>query len=237
MDKMDLFHRITASPVFSCFFGFLALVGVAGPLLLLFAHFVALPSAAAYSLVHHSIGSLVWTGMGSVQTFSFLATGLFMEGFAAGLLLGIKGTRGFKPGIILLTFSGFSLILVGAFPTDIPYFPPTVGGVVHGIAAQATFVTLPLAMLLIAPSLGHNPYWKPLSIYSVATGMFAIIWIVMYELWLPKELAWFGLYERILTIVEIAWVEVMAMRLLPLSIGPVPKRLPAVPLGQEVARD
>jgi hypothetical protein len=220
MNKMNVYQRTTTSPLFDWFmrYGFLAMAGIAGPLLLLGAEIVVLPSVANYSPVQDSISILAWTGLGWIESGTFLITGLLLEVFAAILLLGIRGSGGFNLGILLLTCSGFGLILVGAFRTDIPYFPHTIGGTIHGIAANTTFALLPLAILLIAPSLKKDPYWRSTFIFSIATAVFALCWIAIYRLWLPQELGWFGLYERILAGVEIIWVEVMAFWLLRLFL-------------------
>jgi hypothetical membrane protein len=216
MNKSYLYQNMIGSPLFGWLklYGLLVLAGIAAPLLLLVSELVILPSAVGYSLVRDSISSLAWAGMGWVQNVSFLTTGLLVEGFAAILLLGVPRARGLDLGIALLACSGFGLILLGAFRTDTPNILPTFDGTIHGIAANTTFVLLPLAGLFIAPSLRKNPHWKPLFAYSIATAVFALIWIAIYRLFLPSELTWFGLYERILAIDEVLWVELMAIWLL-----------------------
>jgi hypothetical membrane protein len=216
MNKSYLFQSMIVSPIFGWLklYWLLVLAVMAAPLLLLISELVTLPSAVGYSLVRDSISSLAWTGMGWVQNISFLTTGLLVEGFAAILLLGVPRARGFDLGIALLACSGFGLMLLGAFRTDTPNILPTFDGTIHGIAANTTFMLLPLASLFIAPSLRKNPHWRSLFLYSIATAVFALIWITIYRLFLPSELTWFGLYERILVIDEVIWVELMAIWLL-----------------------
>jgi hypothetical membrane protein len=220
MSNTNVDQRTTASPFFGWLkiHGFLSMAGIMGPLLLLGAEIVVLPSVANYSPVRDSISILAWTGLGWIESFTFLITGLLLEVFAAVLLLGIRGRRGFNLGILLLTLSGFGLVLVGAFRTDIPNYTQTIGGTIHGIAANTTFILLPVAILLIAPSLKRDAYWRSLFPYSIATAVFALIWIFIYRVWMPAEQGWFGLYERILAGAEIIWVEVMAMWLLRLFL-------------------
>jgi hypothetical protein len=38
------------------------------------------------------------------------------------------------------------------------------------------------------------------------------------RVWLPSELSWFGLYERVLALDELLWIEIMAVWLLRLSL-------------------
>jgi hypothetical protein len=210
------FQTLTSNPVFAWLklHGLLALTGIAGPLFLLAGEFVAVPSAGGYSLMKDSISSLAWAGMGWVQSLSFLATGLLIEGFAVGLLLNIKRARGFKLGIFFLACVGFGLLLTGAFRTDVPNIPATFEGIVHGAASNTMFVLLPLAVLLIAPSLRKNSHWRPLFFYSIGTAIFVLVWFGIYGLFLPKEHNWYGLWERLLALDEVIWMEVMAIWLL-----------------------
>ena len=64
----------------------LALAGMAGPLIFVATNLTAAISTPGYSLVTHSISSLALTDIGWVQTIGFLAIGLLVELFAAGLL-------------------------------------------------------------------------------------------------------------------------------------------------------
>ena len=101
---------------------------------------------------------------------------------------------------------------------DIPRVPTTIDGTIHLFAANTIFLALPLACLLIAPSLKIDSDWRPLFPYSIAIALFTLVWILIYKVWLPADLSWFGLYERILVVAEVLWVEVMAIWLLRLSL-------------------
>ena len=223
MNGTNINRRPTAASAFGWFklHGFLALCGITGPLLLLGAELIVPLSFLNYSPLRDSISLLAWAGFGWITSATFLITGLLLEVFAAVLLLGIRGTRGFRLGILLLTFCGFGLLIVGAFPTDFPHFYPTFDGTIHGVASKAIFILLPLAILLIAPSLKKDPNWRPLFTYSIATAAFALLWIATYQVWSPPELGLFGLYERTLAGVEILWIEVMAFWLLRLFLRSV----------------
>ena len=189
----------------------LALCGLAGPFLLILGQSAVLPSAVDYSLVRDSISSLAWTNLGWIQDCSFVITGLLMEAFAAVLLLAVPRSRGFVPGVLAIACSGFGLILTGAFRTDGQYVPATIDGAIHGFASNSMFLLLPLASLLIAPSFRRGKSWNPIFVYSLSTAVFALIWIGIYRFFLPRELPWFGLYERILAGNEFVWIEVVAI--------------------------
>ncbi|MFC2023034.1 hypothetical protein ACFLTL_02645, partial [Chloroflexota bacterium] len=67
-------------------YSLLALAGIIAPIVLITANLIASFSVSGYSLIHDSISSLAWTPMGWLQTISFLAAGLLIEVFVAGLL-------------------------------------------------------------------------------------------------------------------------------------------------------
>jgi uncharacterized membrane protein len=81
---------------------------------------------------------------------------------------------------------------------------------------------------LILPSLKRDPNWRPLFRYSLVIALVALIWMLIYKVWLPADLSWFGLYERILVYIEVLWVEMMAVWLMRLSLREV-AGLTAVP--------
>lgn len=198
-------------------YSLLALAGIVGPIVLGVADLAAGLSVPWYNPIRDSISSLALTTMGWLQTIGFLVIGLLVEVFAAGLLLSIRGGRDFKFGIAILAWFGFDLLLVGAFRTDMVGTPRTIEGTIHGAAATTVFWFFPIACLLIASSLRNSTYWKDLFVYTIVTSVLASVFILA-RLWLPVELSWFGLYERVLVYNIVIWLEVMAIRLLRLSI-------------------
>jgi len=198
--------------------GILALAGVVGPLVLVLADLAAAFSNPRYDLIQDSISSLALTPIGWLQTIGFLTIGLLVELFVAGLLFNIRGVRGFRPSIGLLVFFGFGLLLIGAFRTDPTGVPHTIEGTIHSVTATTVFWLFPIAILLLAPSLRNDPYWKNIFVYTVITGVFALA-LVIGLVCLPPQMSWFGLYERIIVANTVVWVEVTAVQLLRLSLS------------------
>jgi len=198
-------------------YGILALTGIVGPFVLVFANVVASISEPGYDWARDSISSLALTPIGWLQTIGFLVIGLLVEIFVVGLFLSIRRRRGFGLGIGVLVCFGFGLLLIGAFQTDPSGAPHTTEGTIHSIAATIDFSLFPVACLLIAPSLRSDPYWKGLFLYTIVTSVLALVLVIMH-IWLPAQLSWFGLYERILVANMVIWVEVMAVQLLRLSL-------------------
>jgi hypothetical protein len=176
----------------------LAMAGMAGPLVLVATDFTAAFTSPDYNMVRDSISSLALTQLGWLQTIGFLAIGLLVEIFTAGLLYNIKGVRGFRFSIVLLVIFGFALLLIGAFRTDPVGGPETIEGI-------------------IAPSLRNDPGWKGMFLYTVIAGFLAIGLVITLGV-LPEETSWFGLLERIVVANMIIWVEVAAINFLRLSV-------------------
>ncbi|MFH1639164.1 MAG: DUF998 domain-containing protein [Chloroflexota bacterium] len=214
--------------------GILALSGVAGPLVLIITDLTAAFSEPGYNLIRDSISHLALTPMGWVQTIGFLAIGLLVEIFVAGLLFGIRGKRGFGLSIGLLVCFGFGLLLIGAFRMDPVGTAPTIEGTIHTVTATTAFWIFPGALLLLAPSLRNDPFWRKLFNYTIDTCVVAFALIAGWS-FLPDQASWFGLYERILVANMVIWIEVMAIWLLRLSLrhqrtaekdSPISTRLP-----------
>jgi hypothetical protein len=196
--------------------GLLASAGILGPVVFVATDLIAGLTDPFYNYIRHSISSLAWSNLGWLQTIGFLTIGLLVELFVAGLFFGMKGRRGFGFGILLLVMFGFGLLLIGAFHTD-PYVGPhTIEGTIHGISAKIVFWTLPMAALLIAPSLKTDPFWKSLNSYSIISSIVALL-LMISSLWMADDFRWFGFFERLLVVIEISWVFVMAIWLLRLS--------------------
>src|SRR5512137_1947440 len=130
----------------------LAFAGIIGPLMLTGGDLYAGLASPGYSMVRHSISSLALSPIGWLQTIGFLALGLLVEIFAAGLLFNVKRTRWFLPGIAALLLFGFGMLVIGAFATDLVKSERTIEGTIHGIATAISFSLFPVALLLLSLS-------------------------------------------------------------------------------------
>lgn len=198
---------------------FLAVAGMAGPLVLIITEIVAASSAEEYNIISDSISSLALTPMGYVQTIGFLTIGLLVEVFTAGLLFSVRDARGFHLSIVCLVLMGFGMLLIGAFRTDPVGAPDTVEGIIHSISATIVFWLFPAAALLISPAFRHDPRWQSLFRYTVITAVLALVFVIIVAI-LEDSASWFGLSERVLVINMIAWVEITAIRLFHFSLKP-----------------
>jgi len=197
-----------------------ALVGIVGPIVVIIGDIATSLSIPGYSPVRDSISSLALTPIGWLQSIGFLAMGLLLEIFVAGLFFNIRRARGFHAGIGLLALCGFVLMLIATFHMDHPEAPP-IDGIIHTIASYGLGLLFPIAILSLAPSLKSTSNWKNIFVYTLVAGVLAFGLII--GAFFAEQTGWFGLYERIIVANAIIWVEVVAVHLLRLSLRREPK--------------
>jgi hypothetical protein len=188
-----------------------ALVGIVGPIVVAVGDLAASSSVPGYSPVRDSVSSLALTSIGWLQSICFLAMGLLLEIFVAGLFFNIRRARGFHAGIVLLALCGFVLMLIATFHMDHSGAPP-IDGTIHTIASYGLGLLFPIAILSFAPSLKSTPNWKNIFIYTLIAGVLALA-LILGAL-LAEQRGWFGLYERIIILNALVWVEVVAIHFL-----------------------
>jgi hypothetical membrane protein len=197
-----------------------AIVGIVGPIVVIVGDLAASLSTPGYSLVSNSVSSLALEPIGWLQSICFLAMGLLLEIFVAGLFFNIRRARGFHAGIVLLALCGFVLLLIATFHMDHPEAPP-IDGTIHTIASYGLGLLFPLAILSLAPSFKRTPNWRGIFIYTLIAGVLAFV-LILGAL-LAEQRGWFGLYERIIILNALVWVEVVAVHFLRLILRQEPK--------------
>jgi hypothetical protein len=201
----------------------LAVAGMIAPVMLTVGDLTAALSTQGYSLIRNSISSLALMPIGWLQTIGFLALGLLVEIFAAGLLFNMKRMRWFHAGIAIFVIFGFAMLLIGAFRTDPVGAARTIEGRIHGLTATTAFSLFPVAILCLMPSIKRDDDWKNLYRYTRVTFILAVILMAITRIFQEKS-GWFGLAERLLVANIIIWVEVTAIRLFILSLKRGQKR-------------
>jgi hypothetical protein len=200
----------------------LAVAGVLGPAMWVIGDLTSGFATSHYSLIRNSISSLALTNIGWLATIGFLALGLFVEVFAAGLLFNIKGRRFFYFGVAIFVILGFAILLIGAFRTDPVGAARTLEGKIHGMTARTAFSIFPLALLGLIPSIKHDPNWQRFYRYTLVTIILAVLLLVINKIF-QEGSGWFGLAERLLVWNMIIWVEVGGINMFFLSLKREPK--------------
>jgi len=198
-----------------------ALVGIMGPIVVIVGDLAASLSIPGYSPIRDSVSSFALTSLGWLQTICFLAMGLLLVIFVAGLYFNIRRARGFHAGITLLALCGFVLMLIAAFHMDHQGAPP-IDGRIHAIASYGLGLLFPIAILSLAPSFKSTPNWKGTFVYTLIAGVLAFGLIIGAIF--GNQRGWFGLYERLIILNALVWVEVVAVHFLRLLLKQEPKR-------------
>jgi len=193
-----------------------ALVGIVGPIVVIVGDLAASLSIPGYSPIRDTVSSLALTSIGWLQSICFLAMGLLLEIFVAGLFFNIRRARGFHAGIVLLALCGFVLMLIATFHMDALGGPRTTDGTIHAIASYGLGLLFPIAILSFSPSLKSTPHWKNIFVYTLIAGVLAFGLII--GAFLTELRSWFGLYERIIILNALVWVEVVAVHFLRLLL-------------------
>ncbi len=198
-----------------------ALVGIVGPIVVIVGDLAASLTTPGYSLVRDSVSSLALTGIGWLQSICFLAMGLLLVIFAAGLFFNIRRARGFYAGIVLFALCGFVLMSIATFHMDAPGGSRTTAGIIHTIASYGLGLLFPIAILSLAPSFKSTPNWRVIFIYTLIAG--ALAFALILGALFAEQPGWFGLYERIIILNALVWVEAVAIHFLRLLLRREPK--------------
>lgn len=198
-----------------------ALVGIVGPIVVIVGDLAASLSTPGYSPVRDSVSSFALTSLGWLQSICFLAMGLLLVTFVPRFFVNIRRARGFHASIGLLALCGFVLMLIATFHMDAPGGPRTTDGVIHTIASYGLGLLFPIAILSLTPSLRSTPSWRNVFVYTLVASIlgFGLILGAIFG----DQPGWFGLYERIIILNGLVWVEVVAVHLLRLTLRREPK--------------
>ncbi len=188
---------------------YLAAGGIAGPVLYTATWLVLGFLDPTYSHLRDPISNLSAIGApyALVMTFIILVFALLIIVFAYGLHRGLP--PGFWAGPAALAIAGVGYVGIALAPLNLA--SPGEPSVPHTISASVTVFALMLAPVLQFRRLRRDPRWRNLGGYSVATTVLALAFAVMASL--PAFAGLEGLMQRLVTVVLIAWMFIIAIRL------------------------
>lgn len=131
-----------------------------------------------------------------------LAVGLLMLGLGARLAFGPR----LRVAPLLFLFAGLALVLTALFDTD---FAGTrsMTGRVHGLAAQASFLCVSLAMLLQSWSLREFPEWRGRFAPALALALLATAALWLHAIWREAPR---GLMQKGVILLILCWLGLFA---------------------------
>jgi len=145
-----------------------------------------------------------------MNTAGFSLLGALMIAFAFGLNRGISEGKGSKVDPALLAVHGAGYVAVGFFPCDPGCLAVSFTGVMHVWASFIIGISFILALFLIARRFKNDRRWENYRLYTWATSV-VMMNLIMFE-------GWTGALQRIFVGASLLWTEVMAVKLLRLSI-------------------
>lgn len=197
--------------------------GAIGPLLFIVVFLIEGAMRPDYSAWRHFVSSLSLGERGWVQITSFVICGVFVICFAIGLRQVLHPGKSSTWGPILLGMFGLGLIGAGFFVMDpLLGYPPgapstrTLHGTLHHLMGLVVFfISLPAATFVLARRFAGDPAWRGWFLYSIATGMLVIVFLVAGILAAssnPNAPA--GLFQRLSIITGWGWIVLLAFRLM-----------------------
>jgi hypothetical membrane protein len=194
------------------------LAGIIAPILLLVFSSIVETLTPGYNPIQETISRLVLGPYGFLQTVALFIFGLLLIIFAMRLGFAITSTiRSAKVGTFFFYLIGVGFLVVGIFPTNNPGMAPTLHAMIHRGTSAAIAVLFPFACLAVAPALKGDIRWKRAFAYTIATGIVALI-LVILGVALRTNKLWSGLYERVVLLNGLVWIELVSFRLLRMCI-------------------
>jgi hypothetical membrane protein len=182
-----------------------ATAGIVGPLLFTLTFLgQEVFRADEYSPIAEPVSALEAGPYGWVQQANFVVFGLLTAAFAVGLHRGVRHSSGGAAGPALLLVSSLGLVLAAVFPlredaAGVTYDP---GG--HVVAGLMFFLSSAIGLIVLSRRLAHDPRWRSLAAYGLASGVLAQVGFVLMGLLVMPDDAplheWAGLAQRVLII-------------------------------------
>jgi hypothetical protein len=188
-----------------------------------------------YASLHRFGSELALGPRGWVMIANFIATGLLVVGFAAGLRRTLAGRYGATAAPVLAALFGLCLIVGGVFVTDPkPGYPegvvvpdaPTLHGAVHDANPVPFYLTLIALVCVMARRFASEPGGRPWMWYSILTAVAVPVTFVLaagsYDMESGSG-SFHGLWQRINLVIGLGWIAAVAIRYLRLhrrDVGP-----------------
>jgi MFS family permease len=166
----------------------------------------------AYDPVTTFISSFVLGRYGTLLVGAFFAFGIGVLCLAVALSRTMRPTLWLRAGIGLLAWCGITAVVAGVFHTDLQGGAATIGGVIHGIAADSGYIALVGAMFALSLHFWRDERWHRLFAPSLALAVLGLLLLV--ELFFTLDTVVAGLAQRLFGLPVFVWLLVVSLRLM-----------------------
>jgi hypothetical protein len=195
--------------------------GVAGlgPLLFFAVATVEGHIRSGYDAIAEPISALALGPRGWIQEVNFVMFAVSLLAFAVVLRRQFRAGVGSLAGPAIFVIMTIGVSLAGAFTMDAPGESPTLAGRLHAVAGFLVFPWIPAVLLLMARRFRRDDHWRPFLMYTVATGVFCLVALVFFLLFVgtpdapPRLFSEFrGLVQRVLLLPFLIWIGLVTRR-------------------------
>ncbi|TAN02599.1 MAG: DUF998 domain-containing protein [Rhodanobacteraceae bacterium] len=156
-----------------------------------------------YSVLHTPLSFYALGPFGGVVEASYFALAPGLVALGAGWYRALARNARSAAPLLLFVLGALTLVVTAVEFTDVPNQPPTLHGLVHVLAAGATFLCVTVAMLLQSWRLRHDPRWRVhfRSAFTHAAITFVALWVYALVKTIPR-----GLAEKVVIALILAWL-------------------------------
>lgn len=195
--------------------------GVVGPMLFIASFTIEGWLRPGYDVRSRLVSELSLGHRGSIQIASFVVLGASILLFGQAIAAALPSGRASRAGPALLAIVGLGYLVSGPFVMDAwaPGSPPTLHGLVHGIAGAVVFSLSPVACLLYASRFRREPPFRWIASITFTIGVTSCVALVLFTVaikppFAPNALTPFrGLVQRIAILANLAWIPLAALAL------------------------
>jgi len=195
-----------------------ALAGIVGPMIFLLVVFIIDFIQPGHNPIYETVSELVSGSYGWIQTVSFLLFGTLLMIFALRLYLTTSRNKISIVSSVFLGISGFSFLILGAFPVQISETVTTLTQLLHNIAAGITGGSFIIGCFSYALYFRTDPQWQRYWIYTAITAIACLFFALLWAL-TPLGLNAKGLDQLLMLISGFVWLEIISIKLLRLCFS------------------
>jgi hypothetical membrane protein len=195
---------------------FLALGGIAGPILYAVTSLIASAMRTDYNHISQMLSELAATGTPNallMNVLGFNFSGLMITAFGIALFTSLPPRVLPRVGAILITTFGALMFILGFIACDAGC--PEVGSAENALHDQLSgpaFLSAILATLLLGFAFRRIPAWQKLSLYSFITGLVSIGFLAgLITSFDDRE--YIGLWQRLLLLTLFLWIIQVALHI------------------------